>query len=275
MNDFTSLPSTHSAGLALKTWGKGPPLVLLHGGMGSWNHWTRNIDALAARYTVHALDLPGCGDSPSVPREIADDAYVDLVIAAVGNLAGSGTVRLAGFSFGGITAALVAARMGARIGRLSLLGPGGFGKSGVVLDLRKIPPDEAGIAAVRDVLRHNLRVMMCAQDSTVTEETIDLHYANVRRTRFDGRRFSLGNHIAEALARITCPVQVIWGERDVLPYPSLQPRIDLCRAIIPGIRLDIIPEAGHWVQYEAPQAVNEAMIAFLADDGKPAAAIPA
>jgi 2-hydroxy-6-oxonona-2,4-dienedioate hydrolase len=265
MNDSTGLPSTHSAGLALKTWGQGPPLVLLHGGMGSWNHWTRNVDALAARFTVHALDLPGCGDSPSVPRETADEAYVDLVVAAIGNLAGDGTVRLAGFSFGGITAALVAARMGARIRKLSLLGPGGFGKSVAVLDLRKIPPDEAGIAAVRDVLRHNLRVMMCAQDSTVTEETIDLHYANVRRTRFDGRRFSLGNHIAAALGRIASPVQVIWGECDVLPHPSLQPRIDICRAIIPGIRVDLIPGAGHWVQYEAPDAVNEAMIDFLAD----------
>jgi pimeloyl-ACP methyl ester carboxylesterase len=70
-------------------------------------------------------------------------------------------------------------------------------------------------------------------------------------------------------------VQVIWGACDVLPYPSLQPRIEICRAIIPGIRLDIIPQAGHWVQYEAPQLVNEAMIDFLAGGERPAAATPA
>jgi len=37
--------------------GSGPDVVLFHGGMGSWKHWIRNVDPLAARFTVHALDL--------------------------------------------------------------------------------------------------------------------------------------------------------------------------------------------------------------------------
>jgi 2-hydroxy-6-oxonona-2,4-dienedioate hydrolase len=255
--------TTRIAGLAGKIVGAGDPLILLHGGMGSWNHWTRNIDALAARFAVHLLDLPGCGDSPTVAKDIPDDDYVGLVVAAVGEIAGERPVNLAGFSFGGVIAALTAARMGARIHKLSLLGVGGFGKSPVKLDLRKIPPDKAGTAAVRDVLRHNLQVMMIADAVNVTEETIDLHYANVRRTRFDGRRFSLGRRMVDTLARITCPVQVIWGERDVLPYPNAQARVNACRATRPDIRADIVPDAGHWVQYEAPDAVNKVMLEFF------------
>jgi pimeloyl-ACP methyl ester carboxylesterase len=40
------------------------PLVLLHGGSGSWTHWVRNLDALvAAGHQLWVPDLPGFGDS--------------------------------------------------------------------------------------------------------------------------------------------------------------------------------------------------------------------
>ena len=249
-------------GVAVRTWGAGEPLVLLHGGMGSWNHWTRNIAALASRFTVRALDLPGCGDSDSVRKDIPDDDYVRLVAEAVEAAAAGHPVNLAGFSFGGITSAMVAARLGARMRKLCLVSPGGFGH-GHVLDLRKIPPDEAGLPAVRAVLRHNLQVMMCADPANVTEETIDLHYSNYKRVRFDGRRFSLGNGMAETLKRVVCPVQTIWGERDALPRPNVHARIDVCRAAIPDVGVKVVAGAGHWVQYEAPGAVNAAMLNFF------------
>lgn len=256
--------ATRIGGLSVRTWGSGEPLVLLHGGMGSWRHWIRNLDALSTKFTVHALDMPGCGDSDSVPRDIADADYITLVEAAVAAIGGARPVRLAGFSFGGMLSAMVAARMGTRIHQLSMLSPGGFGKSPKPLDLRKIPPDTAGRDAVREVLRHNLRVMMCADPASVTEETVDLHYANVRRTRFDGRRFSVSNRMAGTLGHVACPIQTIWGERDALPYPDVHARIAVCRNAVPGIRVDIVPGAGHWVQYEAPEPVNRALVDFLA-----------
>ena len=65
--------------MAVRRAGAGPDLVLFHGGMGSWKHWIRNIDALAARFTVHALDHPSYGDSAPVPRETTGAQYLDLV----------------------------------------------------------------------------------------------------------------------------------------------------------------------------------------------------
>jgi 2-hydroxy-6-oxonona-2,4-dienedioate hydrolase len=254
---------TRVGGLSVRKWGQGETLVLLHGGMGSWRHWIRNLDALAARFTVLAVDMPGCGDSDSVPRDIADDDYITLVEETLAAIGGARPFNLAGFSFGGIMAALVAARMGSRIRKLSLVSPGGFGKSPQPLDLRKIPPDAAGMTAVREVLRHNLLVMMCADPASITEETVDLHYANVRRTRFDGRRFSVSNRMGETLRHILCPIQTIWGERDALPYPDVHARIAVCRAAVPGIRADVVPGAGHWVQYEAPEPVNRALLDFF------------
>src|SRR5439155_143978 len=64
--------------LAAHRSGSGPDLVLFHGGMGSWKHWIRNIEPLATRFTVHALDHPAYGASAPVPRETTGAAYLDL-----------------------------------------------------------------------------------------------------------------------------------------------------------------------------------------------------
>jgi 2-hydroxy-6-oxonona-2,4-dienedioate hydrolase len=253
------------AGLAARITGAGEPLVLLHGGMGSWNHWTRNIDALAGRFTLYLLDMPGYGDSPTVAKSTPDEDYAAMVIAAVDEIARKQRVKLAGFSFGATIAAKVAAVLKARVGGLSLLGAGGFGRSPVPLDLRPFPPEADGPTSLRATLRHNLAVLMIADPGNITDEAIDLHLANVRRTRFDGRHVSLSNMMPPTLARIPCPVQMIWGERDVLPHPSVQARADTARAARPDLRVDLIPDAGHWVQFEAPEAVNRAMLEFFND----------
>jgi len=250
--------------LSQKTIGNGPPLVLLHGGMGSINHWHRNLDALSQHYTVHALDMPGYGESPTVAKDMPNDEYVALVLEALNATVPAGSFRLAGFSFGGIISALCAARMGTRIHKLSLMGPGGFERKGLPLDLKKIPRASEGEAVMRAVLRHNLEVMMCAGPSRVSEETIDLHLANVKRTRYDGRHFSLTPGLmAQCLKQISCPVQIIWGEKDALCIPNIQPRVDEVRVAMPGIRVDAIPDAGHWVQYDAADEVNRLLLAFF------------
>ena len=117
-----------------------------------------------------------------------------------------------------------------------MMGPGGFKRVGLSLDMRKIPHVSEGAALMREVLAHNLRVMMLADPAAVTDEAVDLHLANVQRTRYDGRHVSLTPGLmARCLKQITCPVQVMWGERDVMCNP-IPPRIDECRAAMPGIR---------------------------------------
>jgi pimeloyl-ACP methyl ester carboxylesterase len=68
--DRTSVHRTTPIGandVVWRVWGQGPPLVLLHGGTGSWMHWVRNIEALAHDFTLLVPDLPGSGES-AIPR---------------------------------------------------------------------------------------------------------------------------------------------------------------------------------------------------------------
>ncbi|WP_232521702.1 alpha/beta fold hydrolase [Paracidovorax citrulli] len=79
-----------------------PPLVLLHGGSGSWTHWVRNIDTLRSwGRTVWVPDLPGFGDSAVPPGGADADALVAPLAQGMRALWGDARCDLVGFSFGG------------------------------------------------------------------------------------------------------------------------------------------------------------------------------
>ena len=258
MND-----SSHStAPLAVRTLGKGPPLLLFHGGMGSWNHWTRNLSALGTRFSVHAVDLPGYGGSGTVPKSVGKDEYIGLVVEGIRPIVGREPFRLAGFSFGGVVAAMVAARLGEQVTKLSLMGVGGFGPL-KKLGMRPIPDASAGENARRDVLRHNLGVLMIADPARITEESIDFYAENFRNTRYDGRGFSVSTNVVTSLEHIRCPVQFIYGDGDALARTDLQRRGEIVRSLRPDAQFVVLPGAGHWVQYEAADEVNRLLLQFL------------
>jgi len=255
-------PQAKPAGLAVHVAGEGPDFVLLHGGVGSWTHWVRNVDALARRFRVLAFDLPGYGASPDVPADTTPEHYIDWVADAVSDAAPGGC-HLAGFSFGGALAARVAARLGNRIERLSLLGPGGFGVPvGRVIPLAKLPGRDADRAARRAVAAANLGQWMLSAAPPADDPVVDQQLDNIDRARFDSRRISLRETLFEDLARIPAPVQIIWGEGDKLAYPSIESRAEACRKIRPDLQIAIVPNGGHWIQFEQAEAVNRLLLEF-------------
>ena len=85
-----------------------PPLVLLHGGHGSWEHWAKNLERLAEHFQVFIPDMPGFGDSSFFSGEL-QSGILDPLLASLDFLFGSDeTINIAGFSFGGFVAASVA-----------------------------------------------------------------------------------------------------------------------------------------------------------------------
>ena len=57
-----------------RVWGTGTPLVLLHGGTGSWMHWVRNIEDLAGDFMLLVPDIPGSGESGNPAAPISADS---------------------------------------------------------------------------------------------------------------------------------------------------------------------------------------------------------
>jgi 2-hydroxy-6-oxonona-2,4-dienedioate hydrolase len=250
-------------GLRFRAWGSGKPLVLLHGGVGSWTHWVLNIGNLAQHFHVMVPDLPGFGDSPNVPEGATPDDYIDWVARAVKEMATPAAIELAGFSFGGTVAAAVAGRLDGGVRRLSLIGPGGFG---VPVD-RQLPvqprPDKDSHPRVlRKVRAANLGVWMLSAEPDLDDPVIDLHMANLDRARFDSRAIGWRPTLLPDLASAACPVQIFWGDADRLAHPSIEARRLQCRKSLPWMRDAIIPDCAHWAMYEQAPQVNRLLLDF-------------
>ena len=249
--------------LAFKIEGDGPNVVLLHGGAGSWTHWSRTIPALREAFRVHAFDLPGCGDSCDFPTNWSNGQYFAWVADEILRYC-EGPLLLVGFSFGGSVAAAAAPLLGDRLAGLCLVAPGSFGHPAPRdVTVKPMRPRGDMVIDERANARHNLAQIMFADADAIDEAAVDLQIANVRRARFPSRRISWQDRIADDLARSTCPLQFIWGLGDRMATPSVRARAERAQDIRPDARVDLVEGAGHWVQYERAPAFDAVLQPFL------------
>jgi 2-hydroxy-6-oxonona-2,4-dienedioate hydrolase len=254
--------------MAVQRRGRGPDLVLFHGGMGSWKHWIRNVEPLATRFTVHALDHPSYGASASVPRETTGPAYLDLVHEAfLALFPGNAPLRFAGFSFGGAIAANLARRLGPRVTHLCLISPGGFPSRRFGERPTRSYRDAGDDAQrFREICRHNLLVNMLSDPASIGEETLDIQVECVRRARFDSRKVSGGGTLLAdlaALAGLGCRLRLLWGERDDSPFRPASLLIGEIAAAVGALDVHRVPRAGHWSAYENAPEVNRLLLEFF------------
>ena len=238
------------------------PLVLLHGGSGSWTHWVRNIDALSQQHAVWAMDLPGMGDSALPPEAKDADDIAPWVAQGMAQVLGGQAIPVMGFSFGGLTAGFVAARHPERVSRLLLVGVPGLGLFGDTLPLRGFLPnmDQSQRNAVH---HHNLMSIMLAHEASLIDQTLEIQERNVVRDRLRRRRIARSTVMMELQTQWRCPVHALWGALDALYLENLSSapeRLNQC-----DLRdLTLLPDTGHWANYENAKAFNDWAIAQLA-----------
>jgi len=250
-------------------WGDGPALALLHGGYGSWTHWIRNVIHLSRTFTVAAPDLPGLGESATPPEPHTAEGLASIVVEGLEVVFPElGGLHIAGFSFGGVLGGHVAAQLGDRVRGFTIVGSNGLGLVRQPTALRRVP-DNASEAEALAVARHNLAALMIADPAKIDELAVYIQAQNAPRGRVKSRRFSRAETLARALPLIKARIDGIWGERDATAYPHLDDRARTLRNVQPDARFEVIPGAGHWVQYEAAHKFNR-LLADIAGQGSAA-----
>ncbi|VTU17793.1 4,5:9,10-diseco-3-hydroxy-5,9, 17-trioxoandrosta-1(10),2-diene-4-oate hydrolase [Variovorax sp. SRS16] len=238
-----------------------PPLVLLHGGHGSWMHWLRNIEALSATRTLWLPDMPGFNDSDA-PQRPALDPLLDALGGTLDSLIGAHReIDLGGFSFGGFVASRFALQRG-DVRRLALLGSGGHGT------LRRMTVEMINWRAARDrdeeraALLHNLHALMLHDEAAIDALAFVIHDISCHGTRFRSKDVSLAGGLQAALDAIEGPQLLLWGEHDVTA--DSRPLVAQLVAGHANRQGAVIGGVGHWVQYERADEVNARLAAFFA-----------
>ncbi|MDX3906711.1 MAG: alpha/beta fold hydrolase [Pigmentiphaga sp.] len=241
--------------------GQGSPLVLLHGGHGSWRHWIRNVEALASRHTLWMPDMPSFGESGTLPAPAGLPQLVATTSATLDRLLGAGTpVGLAGFSFGGLCAAHLAVHRG-HVTRLALLGAAGHGtprrQKMAMVNWRLADGEEALLAD----LRHNLRALMLHDERHIDALAVAVHRHACETTRFRSKALSLSGPMKGLLDQLSMPILFAWGEHDVTADPArvgpwwVDGRAERQWRMVAG--------AGHWAQYEQAGPANRMLLEFF------------
>ncbi|MFC3127217.1 alpha/beta fold hydrolase [Pseudoroseomonas globiformis] len=243
-------------------WGEGKPLILLHGGAGSWRHWARNIQFLSHSWRVLAPDTPGLGESDLPPEGTDLWGLADILAEGIAmQVKPGGSYDLVGFSFGAVIASHIAARSAAGLQKVVLAGPGALGLRRSETPLVSIR-DRAGPDRVA-AHRTNLASLMLADPAAIDELALEIQAWNSDHARFRSRNIVSDAAVREALPSIRVPVHAIFGERDAVAYPYVADRVDLIRSIRPNADVRVIPQAGHWVAYEAADTFNAILTDML------------
>lgn len=228
-----------------------PAAVFLHGAGMDHTVWALQTRAIAHRgRSVLALDLPGHGASegPALPSIEAMAAWVLAVLDAVG----ATRARIAGHSMGSLVALETAARGGARIEALALLGF--VPEMPVHPDLLEAARNGAHAAlelmtgwglAMRSQLGHNLAPGLWLQGETLRL----LERASPAGLAADLAACNAYKRAATAAAEIRCPTLLLLGAQDRMT-PAAKGRA--FASAIPGAQVTVLPDAGHMMMIEDP-----------------------
>ncbi len=242
-----------------------PPLVLLHGGSGSWNHWVRAIPELESKYQVIVPDLPGCGDSAD-PRRPCDAASLAALLSDGLDVVIPDDIPfdLVSFSFGGVLSGLIAHTQARRIRSLTLVGSPilGLTSTGPANELIDVP-SHLSLQEATPLYRLNLQKLMVHDPAAVDDLAMTLHMANMAKARLRSRGIARTSVLAESLRALPCPLNCIFGDGDVTLSPDLAGIRAYVEEIHLGAAFHVIPSAGHWVQYEAPKIFIKLLLELL------------
>jgi pimeloyl-ACP methyl ester carboxylesterase len=254
----------NGARIAYDVAGSGPPVLLLHAGLGDRRMWDAQVPAFAEHFTVVRFDARGFGETRKPNASFSP--YADAIglldhlrieqAHFVGVSLGSQTAIEAAIAAPERVSALVAvaARTGTPVSpalragwqRVDELYEAGDIDGAVEYELRMwVDGPDRGPDAVDPEMRERVREMNAALFTRDDEA---------------GEEIPLDPPVAGPLAEISAPTLILYGDKDVMDVrDAAAPLVNA----IPGARLAVIQDAAHLPQMERPELFNEIVLGFL------------
>ncbi|GAA2139692.1 alpha/beta hydrolase [Kitasatospora kazusensis] len=267
----------HGYRRAFRMAGKGDAVLLVHGIGDSSATWAEVMPGLAQRYRVVAPDLLGHGASDKPRGDYSLGGYANGMRDLLSVL-GIERVTLVGHSLGGAVAMQFAYQFPERTERLVLVGTGGVGRqvtpvlkaatlpgADLVLSALRLPTMRTQIGLVVKVMQwldmglgldapDLLRVVDALPDATSRNAFI-----RTLRAVVDWRG-QVGTMLDRCYLTQGMPTMLVWGERDQV-VPAVHAGI--AHVSMPGSRLELFPEAGHFPFRSDPQRFISVLRDFI------------
>ena len=256
------------------------PLILLHGWSDSADTWRPLLARLGrtGRAAV-ALDMPGFGradrldrDEPVLPQL---DRFLSAAVRDLSERSDGREVVIAGNSLGGCAAMRAAENPELPIAGIVPIAPAGLDMAGWFPIIESAPlvrmlmraPLPLPEAVVREAVGRVYRTLAFARPGDVDAAVVSAFTRNVRSRRDVVRVLATGHRLLPEirdpfhLARLQCPVLLIWGDQDRMVFATGAERV---LREVPGARLEVIEHCGHCPQIEAVERLEELLDGFPA-----------
>jgi 3-oxoadipate enol-lactonase len=243
--------------------GAGVPLVFIHGLGSSTRDWEPQVAEFSKTYQVITFDLRGHGrsDKPAGPYQMA------MFAADLSGLLGAlqvGAAHVVGISLGGAVAFQFALDCPDRVKTLTIVnaGPslGGTPQQAEAEIARRVGiVRQLGMRAMGEALSPNL--FPKPEQAALRKQFNESWAENDPPAYIAATQSMLGWDVTERLSAISCPVLVVASDQDYTPVAAKEAYI----ARLPHARLAVIPDAHHAVSVERPEAFNQVLAQFLAE----------
>ena len=232
------------------TYGAGPAVVLLHGGLGHSGNWSYQVPALVAEgYRVVVIDSRGHGRSTRDEQPYSYDLMASDAEAVLDSLS-IDSAAFVGWSDGACTALVLAARAPSRVR--------GVFYFACNMDPSGVRPFEPTPVVDRCFHRHTLDYAQLSPTPKAFQTLVD-DLTKMQRTQPD---FS-----AQQLAAISVPVVIAQSEHDEFIHPD---HAAYLARTIPQAKLILLSGVSHFAPLQRPAKFNEAVLSFLRRTTPPA-----
>jgi pimeloyl-ACP methyl ester carboxylesterase len=244
--------------------GSGPPVVLIHGWLGSWDTWRSTIETFGNQYRLYAPDLWGFGESGRKRELFAVPDFIRLIPQIMDSL-GIMSAPIVGHSMGGTTALGVALDYPDLVRKVAVVGSPINGKSlSFLLKLAGVPFIARIVRASPALFSAGMRLY----SYFVSRKEPDLFYQmtvrNTSRTTLESFFTSISSlhqtDLTPRLHEIAMPAMGVYGAKDVIVSPK-QNRV--FAQYIPHGKVVFIRNAGHFPMLDTPEQFNLALREFL------------
>ncbi len=255
-------------------------LILIHGLGTNAKGWIKNIPALAEKFRVIALDLPGYGRSDKGYYDYSMSFYAQVITEFMDVLRIE-NATLVGHSMGGQIAMTAALEYPERVRRLVLISPAGFerfteGEGDWMRNAMKVD-------FIKDTPIRNIDINLKANFYNYPKEAefMITDRIQIRSAKdFEKYCYAVSRNVAgmldgpvyERLPDIKQPTLIMFGVNDgLIPNPYLHGGrtsdvAQIGKERIPDSQLLMIPDCGHFVQFEKAEQTNEAIIRFVSEN---------